>query len=540
MTWNTTPFRDALIVDTNLALWNYHSGNTDCTAQSWTVWDTTASSTASRWTHQPVWNHQYHSSAQTRGNPSCAAAQPDGWINADVDTLVQTWASASATRGHMGLRAAVDDTRAWKRVNSANNAAHQPKLTVVYNYRPSDGTHQEAGPPFKSYAGVWAVNTTTPTLRDTFTDPDGDHVNGTFQIYDSVTNLPITTPAGDGVVVSAYAASGTPVHVTVPAGQLKDGHTYKFRTSAYDGTHYNTGWSPWRQFVVDTTAPGAPKSITSSTYPENLPGGATGEQGRFDVETGVTDAREVQYRIGPAETDDDGNSGNTSPDGWLSTPTSTGSLYASFNAAPTENGNHQAEVRSVDRADNTGATRIYGFASPRRTDIGRAKKIDIDLPKPNIGATPPAHHDAPQPAWEWVTVQRNGTVTDGKPKVYRSTGPKSRSTVTLTPLAELKRSPEDVAQARRQQRLPSYPDPIIKGAWCDPTLVNIATQMTRTEACLPMQVSYTFTDLSTRPPKAYEQLFDALYMVKVDPDGNKIKTWMQIDPKDWSIPFPQG
>ncbi|MEV8289104.1 DNRLRE domain-containing protein, partial [Streptomyces niveus] len=167
--WNTTPIQDALIVDTNLALWNFHSGNTDCTAQEWTVWDTTAASTSSRWTNQPTWNQQYHSSTQTKGSPDCAA-QPDGWINADVDALVQSWASAKATRGFMGLRAVTDDTRAWKRVNSANNTANQPKLSVTYNYRPSDGSDRQAGAPFKSYAGVWAVNNTTPTLRDTFTD----------------------------------------------------------------------------------------------------------------------------------------------------------------------------------------------------------------------------------------------------------------------------------------------------------------------------------------------------------------------------------
>lgn len=34
------------------------------------------------------------------GNPDCTATQPDGWINADVDTLVQSWASGKATRGH--------------------------------------------------------------------------------------------------------------------------------------------------------------------------------------------------------------------------------------------------------------------------------------------------------------------------------------------------------------------------------------------------------------------------------------------------------
>ncbi|MFE7792809.1 DNRLRE domain-containing protein [Streptomyces sp. NPDC057460] len=546
ITWNTTPIQDALIVDTNLSLWNFHSGNTDCSAQKWTVWDTSAPSTSSRWAAQPTWNQEYHSSTETKGNPDCAATQPDGWINADVDTLVQSWASAKATRGHMGLRAATDDIKAWKRVNSANNAANQPKLSVTYNYRPSDGTNRQAGAPFKSYAGVWAVNTTTPTLRDTFTDPDGDKVNGTFQVYDAATNTPITTPAGEGLIVSDFVDSGKPASGTVPAGQLQDGKTYKFRTNAYDGTHYNLSWSPWTQFVVDTTAPGLP-DVTSTTYPENLPGGATGEQGRFDVDTKTDDAREVHYRVGPADTDDDGNSGNTSPDGWQSTPANlTFSATASFSVTPTADGSHQAEVRTVDRADNVGTTRVYGFASPRRTDTGRAKVVDIDLPTPDITAVPPAFHDGPQPAWEWVTARANGTVADGKPQVYRSENGTSRSTVTITPLAKLERTPEQMEQLEGTQprpRLAEYPDPIITGSWCDPTLVNIEAQMTRTEACLPQQVSYKVTDLST-PPKVYEQIFDVLYMVKVDPVSNKIKTWMQIFPKQLgfapNLPFPGG
>ncbi|GAA3484795.1 hypothetical protein GCM10018966_093270 [Streptomyces yanii] len=109
-------------------------------------------------------------------------------------------------------------------------------------------------------------NATTP-LRDTFTDPDGDTVNGTFQVYDAATNTPITTPAGEGLIVSAYVASGEPASVTVPAGQLKDGKTYKFRTNAYDGTHYNLSWSPWTQFVVDTTAPGPRRRLPRPNTP---------------------------------------------------------------------------------------------------------------------------------------------------------------------------------------------------------------------------------------------------------------------------------
>ncbi|MFB7269745.1 DNRLRE domain-containing protein [Streptomyces sp. NPDC056244] len=260
ITWNTTAFQDALIVDTNLALWNFHSGNTDCSAQGWTVGNTSAPSTSSRWTNQPTWT-QYHSSTQTAGNPGCTSTQPDGWINADVDALVQTWASAKATRGHMGLRAANDSTLAWKRVNSANNASNQPKLSVTYNYRPLDGTAQQAGPPFRSYNDVWGVNTLTPTLRDKFEDADGDLVSGTFQVYDAETNTPITTPAGEGLLVSDYVTPGEWATVQVPDGQLVDGKMYKFRTNAYDGTHYNLNWSPWRTFVVETAAAGVPTTL---------------------------------------------------------------------------------------------------------------------------------------------------------------------------------------------------------------------------------------------------------------------------------------
>ncbi|MFE4415883.1 DNRLRE domain-containing protein [Streptomyces sp. NPDC056821] len=252
--WNTTPIQDALIIDANLALWNFHSGNTDCTAQEWTVWDTTQAYTSSRWDKQPTWNAQYHSSTQTRGNSSCKTTQPAGWINANVNTLVQTWASAKATRGFMGLRAITDDTRSWKRVNSGNNTANQPKLTVTYNYRPGNGHDTKAGPPYvKNAAGVWVVNTTQPFLRATFDDQDGDLVNGTFDIRDTATGDKV----GD-YLVSDWTPAGQPLSVWVPYGLLQNGRTYEFRASAYDGTHYDTGWTAWTKFTVDTSGNSTP------------------------------------------------------------------------------------------------------------------------------------------------------------------------------------------------------------------------------------------------------------------------------------------
>lgn len=261
MTWNTEPFADALISSAKVELYNTHSGNTDCKAHSWDVWNTTAGSSASRWTAQPDWLQKFATSTETKGNAAGCADTADGWVKADVKDLVQAWASAKQSRSHMGIRAAEDDAKAWKIANSRNATASQPKLTVNYNYRPGDGTAQQAGPPFKSYSDVWGVNTLTPTLRDKFADADGDTVNGTFQVYDAATNKPITTPAGDGVIVSDYVKPGEWASVQVPAGQLVDGKTYKFRTNAYDGTHYNLSFSPWREFVVETAAAGKPTNL---------------------------------------------------------------------------------------------------------------------------------------------------------------------------------------------------------------------------------------------------------------------------------------
>ncbi|MFC7564435.1 hypothetical protein ACFQU9_14595 [Actinomadura namibiensis] len=92
-------------------------------------------------------------------------------------------------------------------------------------------------------------------LRDTFTDRDGDKVRGSFQVYDTATNKPITAPQPDGVFLSAFVDPGKPAEVKISAGTLQDGKTYKFRTSAYDGTHYSTTWSAWQQFVVTVPEP---------------------------------------------------------------------------------------------------------------------------------------------------------------------------------------------------------------------------------------------------------------------------------------------
>ncbi|MFD4951459.1 DNRLRE domain-containing protein [Streptomyces sp. NPDC058451] len=344
VSWNTTPIQDALVLDAKLSLWNFHSANEDCKTYPWEVWSSPAASTSSRWTNRPTMTARKATSSETRGNSKCTSTQPAGWINANVTTLVQEWASAKTTRGHMGIRASDESVVAqWKRVNSANAATNPPKLVVNYNYRPRTGTKQEAGPPFFSYSGAYMVNTTTPTLRDTFVDPDGDKVNGTFQIYDNATNTQVGSP-----LVSKYVASGQPASVTVPAGLLTDGKTYKFRTSPYDGTHYNTEWSAWKTFTVDTKAPSAPTKITSTDYPAGQWVKGEGQPGTFTVTPpSGTDHNWLEWSL-------DGVT-------WTKVTTGGSSANKAISVTPPKNGSHTLQVRAVDKADNKSEALEYLF-----------------------------------------------------------------------------------------------------------------------------------------------------------------------------------
>ncbi|MET8102974.1 DNRLRE domain-containing protein, partial [Streptomyces sp. NPDC005236] len=342
ISWNTSPIQDALVSSAKLSLWNFHSGNTVCQLYPWEVWSTGAASTSSRWTAQPAWTAKKATSSETTGSPSCST-QPDGWINADVSTLVQEWASAKATRGNMGLRASDESVLSqWKRVNSANAASNPPKLVVNYNYRPRTGTKQEAGPPYFSYGGSYVVNTTTPTLRDTFVDADGDKVDGTFEVRDSATD----TQVGN-YLVSKYVPSGQVASVTVPSGLLTDGKTYKFRTNPYDGTHYNVGWSAWKTFTVDTKAPSAPAKITSTDYPSDKWVKGAGQAGTFTVTPPASDHNWLEWSL----------------DGVTWTKVSTGGSSADKNITitPPRNGTHTLQVRAVDKADNKSEATEYTF-----------------------------------------------------------------------------------------------------------------------------------------------------------------------------------
>ncbi|TDC05260.1 hypothetical protein [Actinomadura bangladeshensis] len=107
---------------------------------------------------------------------------------------------------------------------------------------------------------MWQVNTSMAVLRNTVTDADGDTANLTFEVWttDASGNpkaqVKLTDANPYGVLVSDFVASGKTAQVTVPSGALKPGVTYAFHTSAYDGSLYETTWSPWAKFKIRNRA----------------------------------------------------------------------------------------------------------------------------------------------------------------------------------------------------------------------------------------------------------------------------------------------
>lgn len=81
------------------------------------------------------------------------------------------------------------------------------------------------------------------------------------------TKVKLTGANPYGVLVSPYVASGGTASVKVDYGRLKPRTTYLVHTNAYDGSLYETAWSPWAKFRIEpyVTFPSAPTSYVDST-----------------------------------------------------------------------------------------------------------------------------------------------------------------------------------------------------------------------------------------------------------------------------------
>ncbi|MFE7766838.1 DNRLRE domain-containing protein [Streptomyces sp. NPDC057438] len=309
-----------------LNLFAYHSWS--CTAKSWEVWSTGAASTSSRWSAQPSWGTKYATSTQTKGFSSACA---DGWVNADVTSLVKAWAAGGSATHHLGVRATDEtDPYGWKRFHSGNAASNTPYLSVTYNSVPEL-------PTLIAPLGAAATNDTTPTLSAKALDGDGSQVTLDYEVWTSTGTTALRTGSG-GAVASGAQSNWTPA--ALPAG------SYKWRVRAGDGSA-TSAWSAFRTLTVDTASPAA-TSVASGDFPagqwSGTPNGSGDFTGSFTFTPPSTDVKEVQWQL-------DGGAWQT-----IATTGAAATAKPVFRA-----GRHTLYARTKDAAGNASATATFVF-----------------------------------------------------------------------------------------------------------------------------------------------------------------------------------
>ncbi|GAA2748482.1 DNRLRE domain-containing protein [Kitasatospora cinereorecta] len=311
-----------------LNLYEFHSWS--CSARSWEVWDTGTATTATRWTAQPGWNHKWATTTQTKGYSSTCA---DGWTNTDITSLAQAWAGNGNANNTLGIRATDEtDEYAWKKFNSGNAASNTPYLSVTYNTKPNAATA------LSPLSGA-VTNDATPTLTGKATDPDGNTVQLTYEIWAANGTAALQTGK------SAFVASGSNAPWT-PTTALAAG-AYKWRAAVSDGLTSNGTWSAWQNFTVDTTAPAA-TTVSSGDFPAGqwagTPDGSGNFTGGFTFTPPTSDVKDIQYRL-------DGGT-------WVTTATTGAPVSASLTF---KGGRHTLAVHTRDAAGNVSADTSYVF-----------------------------------------------------------------------------------------------------------------------------------------------------------------------------------
>ncbi|SCE72700.1 RHS repeat-associated core domain-containing protein [Micromonospora mirobrigensis] len=339
-----------------LYLWNNHSWS--CTPRQWEAYRVDYVDTTARWTAQPTWRELSGYTSTTKGyNTSCN----DGWGNVSVTSVFAMTANSGWTTANVGLRAASEtDSVGWKKFSSMEGS-YDPYVNLTYQTPPTVGSRATI-PSTACVTGsnLPYVNTKTPQLRAQLNDAEGSQVKAEFEWLTGG-----GTRIGGGIV--GPAASGAWQATTVPAGAFAEGGTYSWRVRGNDGI-VNGAWTGYCAVVVDTTAPAATPTVSSTGYPENQWAGAANTAGSFTFgASGVTDVASYEYGL------------NTNPPNQTVNAATLGGA-ATVSITPTADGPQTLYVRSKDRAGNTSAVRSYTFnvgsgavTAPREGDITAAK-----------------------------------------------------------------------------------------------------------------------------------------------------------------------
>ncbi|MFT3798380.1 LamG-like jellyroll fold domain-containing protein [Microbacterium sp.] len=328
----------------------YGVSSYNCNAATTELWHTAPITSASTWsTLGYLSNQSSNTSAQRDG-----CAQGQGWRDFNALGMLRLIADVDADNITMGLKASDESSMAgWKRFR--NDA----KLAVTYNRPPTAPTNVRLTNPVAACVSGTsrpAINTATPTITGTLSDPDGGTVYPSFQVFNvsTVTQVWAATPAG--------VAAGSSVSATVSPA-LSDGVAYGYRIKSNDGAKWSNWSSPLCEFTVDTVKPVAPTVTAVSTgmqavYLSTGVNGGVGRTGLFTLSRGTsTDVTQLRYKF------------STATVASTVTPDANGNAQVTY--APPIYGPVTLTVDARDAAGNWSNQTVYAFtvAAPKASAV---------------------------------------------------------------------------------------------------------------------------------------------------------------------------
>jgi hypothetical protein len=316
------------ITGATFSVFGTHSYN--CTARPITLFLTPDFDSSSGWSTTFGW-----SGLDTQTVAHKASCGNQRWIGFNAVAAAQAVAGANAGVLALGLGTDESSNVYWKRYR------YDATISITFNRAPSSPSVLSIASPVVSCGGV--LNSATPILAATASDPDGDNV---------YTQWSIRTAAGAAVwsAASGWQASGSSFRVQVPSGVIVDGTSYTFGVQAVDTSGRAGPWSPGCAFTANTVAPSVVPTVTAvsgqpAVYAESTRAGGVGVAGAFAFgANGVSDVTGFRYGF------DD------------SAMTARVALGTQVTYTPTTAGPHVLYVASVDSGGLVGPRKDYAFS----------------------------------------------------------------------------------------------------------------------------------------------------------------------------------
>lgn len=231
----------------------FHSPEHTCntTGAGIEVWTVEAFGSGTRWPGPAKIDYQ-STNYKARGHEDyCTTNYENEW---DVKNGLVSDLSQGYNRMRLGMFAKDETNKySWRKYGASDGA--YPKLLVTYNRAPSVTTYYAGNSTTDQnvwYDGAGWVRTRTPVLSVVSTDPDGNNVQGHFQVRNS---------SGTTIVdrkTALHESGGSPERITLTTSEITNDGTYTWRAQGIDSYGLGSDWSAWKTLKIDTIRPPAP------------------------------------------------------------------------------------------------------------------------------------------------------------------------------------------------------------------------------------------------------------------------------------------